>query len=213
MIRADIREAGFLRFLDIPERGAGGRNAGLHAAASEPFQRGDLKVIEKRAQRGFAVKGPVVIGVDRLRILAEQAGEPGIELIGPCGRTISRGVNRASMVSSSARLSTPVDLGNEKITRRDVEERKPEPVLCRIEGGEIVVVLGVEQVGVEHRSRRHDPDHFALHDPLGELRVLHLFADGDLEAAPDEFGNVSIRRVIREIRRAASRCLWTCSAP
>ena len=43
---ADVRQAGLLRFLDIPERGAGRRDAGLHTAAAEPFKRCDLEMVQ-----------------------------------------------------------------------------------------------------------------------------------------------------------------------
>src|SRR3990170_5006316 len=72
----------------------------------------------------------------------------------------------------------PRNLGKKKISCRDVEEGKAVPFVRGVERGKVVIILRVEQVGIEHRARRYDADHLALHDTLGELGVLDLFADG-----------------------------------
>ena len=44
--------------------------------------------------------------------------------------------------------------------------------------------------------RKHTSD-FALDQRFGDARVLHLFADGDLESFADQLGNVTFGRVVR----------------
>src|SRR5512143_837109 len=96
------------------------------------------------------------------------------------------------------KIASPVNLRHEEVARRDIEERKPVTVLGRIEGREVVVVFSIEQVGIKNGSRRYHPNHLALHDALRELRVLHLFADRDLEAAPNKLRDIAIDCVIWE---------------
>ncbi len=48
----------------------------------------------------------------------------------------------------------------------------------------------------DRRARREHARDLALHQLLGEPRVFHLLADGDLEALANELGNVVFRRVI-----------------
>ena len=58
------------------------------------------------------------------------------------------------------------------------------------------------QQGIRSRTWRDDPRHFAPHqfgaDLLpGQPRILHLLADGHLEAFADQFANVAFRGVMR----------------
>ena len=57
-------------------------------------------------------------------------------------------------------------------------------------GQQIVVLVRGEALRLDQQAGGDHLDHFAPHDPLGLLRVLHLLADGHLVAGLDQPGDV-----------------------
>ena len=66
-----------------------------------------------------------------------------------------------------------------------------------VQAGEIVVLRFLQHRALRHGAGGHDADDIALHKPLGERRVFHLLADGDLVAARDEPCHIALGRVVR----------------
>lgn len=65
------------------------------------------------------------------------------------------------------------------------------------ERGEVARQLWIEHVVVEHDARRDHANDLALDEPLRELRILHLLADGNLVAELGQLCEVAARRVVR----------------
>ena len=61
---------------------------------------------------------------------------------------------------------------------------------------QIVIFARLQNLRVDRRSGRHHAGDFALHQLLGEARVLHLVADGHPKAAPDELGDITLGGMI-----------------
>ena len=96
--------------------------------------------------------------------------------------------------SSARRLGG--NRGREKSPGRKLDPRQADRrPLAVARGGaigrEIVARARIEQRVVGHRAGRDDARHFALHEPLGLLRVLHLLADRGAIAGGDQLAEVA----------------------
>ena len=78
----------------------------------------------------------------------------------------------------------------------DVAEGHARLIFAQADRCDVVLLLFFEHVALEHRARRDDAGDGALHQPLGQRRVGHLFADGDLVALLDQLLHVHVHRVI-----------------
>lgn len=87
-----------------------------------------------------------------------------------------------------------------EIPRRQVQERDPGFLLARMEGGQIVVRAGLEDLVVERRSGGDQLGDAPLDNALGEPRILQLVADGHPVACPHEFGQVIVQGMVWEAR-------------
>ena len=92
------------------------------------------------------------------------------------------------------------EAGGVKTAGRKVDPRDPDRRVVHHGSGEVVALAGVQQKFLGQRPGRHDARHFAFHDPLGQLRVLHLVADRDAVAAGDHFPDVRLKLVVRKPR-------------
>ena len=72
----------------------------------------------------------------------------------------------------------------------DVEVREAGRTALGQQRHEIVRCLGLELLVVDDGAGRDDADHLTLDDALGELGILDLIGDRDLEAARDQLGQV-----------------------
>ena len=86
--------------------------------------------------------------------------------------------------------------GGAKLAGRQIERGKAGGVSGAGHAGQKVVFLRA-QMRVGRGSRREHARDLALHQLLGQPRIFHLLADGDLESFANQFGNVVFRRVIR----------------
>ena len=73
-------------------------------------------------------------------------------------------------------------------------------------------LAGVEGRRLELRARRHHPDDFAPHHPLGGARVLHLLAERDPEALLDQAPDVGGARVVGDAAHGDRRALLVLGA-
>ena len=76
-----------------------------------------------------------------------------------------------------------VELCEVEFSRGYVREGEPDFSFIDRKREEEVVLVWREEVVFKQGSGRYYPYHFALHDALGRLWVLHLFAHGNLEPA------------------------------
>jgi len=111
---AYVRKTGLLRLFDIAKRRACGGNAGLHAAATEALERGNLKVVEQCPQGRGDVERPVVAGIDRLRVLTKQRRKTGARLMFPGQYDLAGRKPRKERVELGE-IVTSRDLGHEEI--------------------------------------------------------------------------------------------------
>ncbi len=88
-----------------------------------------------------------------------------------------------------------LELGGAKFASREIERRESHSIARARHAAQEVVLLGAE-MRVGSGARREHPRDLALHQLLGDSRVLHLLADGDLESFANELGDVILSRVV-----------------
>ena len=76
------------------------------------------------------------------------------------------------------------------VRRGNVGETHADGVAVEIQRGEVIVRFVVEKVGLDQRTGGDNADDLALYEVFRRLRVLGLFADGDLVALFDQFADV-----------------------
>ena len=91
-------------------------------------------------------------------------------------------------------------LCGDEFPRRRVGEGDARAALRRNDCQQVVRDLALEERVFYQRARRHDTHDLAAHDSLRGRRVLHLLADGDLDARLDELGQVAVEGVVRDAR-------------
>ena len=104
-------------------------------------------------------------------------------------------------------------LQHEHLARGDVRvgEARLLPVRVQAQGQEVVVLLLLQDVGLDHRSGGDDAGHRALDEALGQGRVLHLLADGHAEPLFHELADVVVHRVVGHA--AHGRALLQAAVP
>ena len=80
---------------------------------------------------------------------------------------------------------------------RNIAEAQAVAAALAEDAGKIIVAALVEHGAFDDRSRRDDAGDIPLDKALGQRRVLHLLADGDLVAARNEPCDIALCRVIR----------------
>ena len=86
--------------------------------------------------------------------------------------------------------------GGAKLAGRKIECGESRGISGARDAGQKVVLLRTK-LRVGRGARRQYARDLALHQLLGEPRVFHLLADGDLEALANQLGDVVLGRVIR----------------
>ena len=87
------------------------------------------------------------------------------------------------------------ELRRAKLAGRKIERRKTHAIPDRRHRRQKVVLLRVQR-RIRCRARRDHARHLAPHQLLRQARVFHLFADRDLEPAPDQFCDVALGGVV-----------------
>ena len=93
-------------------------------------------------------------------------------------------------------LPVPGKGGAAELTGREFAEGDAGAVPGEKDGADVVAAVLGEHGAVRNGAGGDDADDIALHQALGQGRVLQLLADGDLVALGDELGNVSFGAVI-----------------
>ena len=91
-----------------------------------------------------------------------------------------------------------LDFGYFELAGGQIHRRQSGAFPPDVDGGEVMGAFRVEQVILQHCSRGDDAHHLPFHQSLGQFRVFHLFADGDLFALLDQFGNVLVGCMMRD---------------
>ncbi len=88
-------------------------------------------------------------------------------------------------------------LRGRELARRHVEVRQPAGAAFGQERDQIVRRFRIELLVVDDRSRRHHAHDLALDDAFGQLRILDLLGDRDLEAEGHQARQILLGGVVR----------------
>ena len=109
---------------------------------------------------------------------------------------LSRRVGSQLVAQLGFRLATGKG-GRGNLRRGDVGKADADLAVAEADGRKVIVLLFGEQVGLDHRSRRHHADDLPLDEVLCGRRIFHLLANGDLVALFDQLADIYVRRVVR----------------
>ena len=203
---ANVRDVAVQVLAHATQEGAGGRVERGAALAAEAVERGDAEVAQELVVGRDGVEVPFVDG--------RHAGDAGLGeggedlVVARLGRSAGA-VRDDRLAGREARkgggeLRAAGGRLAEELARRELEDADDEALgaLAGLgdDGDEVVVgVLGEERL-LGDGARGDDAgdlaaDHAAA---LDALRVLHLVADGGLEAGADDLGEIGVEGVVRD---------------
>ena len=209
---ADVREIGLLRVAQVVDERAGRPNRGGPILETKPEQALRPQLVEERSPRRLLIEGPSG-GV------RHAGGDPDLGherrgVVESLGRDDLAGLEDGELVGERLPAIGAVVLRGRELAGREIEQGHAEPRRGhgRRDGHHERRLARLEIPGVGQRAGRHDAHHFAPHEALGLLRILHLFADGDAKPLADEPGDVAVGSVERHAahrNRAAAGILRT----
>jgi hypothetical protein len=189
--RFEARQLAGLRQLDIVDERTGGGQLGTGEGAEavecldaverlQPAAR--VLAVEARGGQRRQDRFPFAEQLEQVRLLQQPVRQQ--QLAG-----IKAG-ERGTEVGRGRRL-------DEEIAGRDVEPSEAERAADVGQRHQIVVAARIEQRVLGDRAGGDDADHLAADDGLGAAllrlgRILHLLADGDLEALADQLRKIGI---------------------
>src|SRR4029077_18040975 len=88
-----------------------------------------------------------------------------------------------------------LEFSRAKLARGKIEGGEAHAFAGARDGGQEIIVLRVERRVGRRAGRDHTCD-FASHQLLGYPRIFYLFADRDLEALPNQLGNIALGGVV-----------------
>ena len=190
----EVRGRGLLRLLEIPEDGARRPDRATPARESQPLERRHAEVRPEAVLRLAEVEAPA---------LTRGHGHPGR----PEAREerVAGGHLRRHQdlrrPAEEERLGQALDVGgltHPEVSRRHVGQGDPQVITPAPQRGQEVVATAVQQPRVGDGARGDQPHHLASDQlaPTGR-RGLHLVADGDLQAGPDQSRDVGVDGVMR----------------
>ena len=180
-----VVEGGALGFAQVVQNRSGGGDRGGAAREAASIERQQAEVLEQGALGVVEAENPVFeIGAEksarnRRRFRREQ------HLAGPKLLQVGGGV-------------PGVYLGHAELAGRDVHVSHRAAGAGAREGGEVVVLVGSQQLRRRRRAGRDDPGDLALHQFFGKAGILHLVADGYAIALLDKAGDVALGGVVRD---------------
>ena len=193
--RAHVRQRRLLRRARVVQQRAGRADGERNVVGAEPREVQRAELAGHRLLRGLAVELPRGQRPARRRASAQRRG------IGVVRHQELRGNDALE----HARRVRQRDLGQRERARREVEPRDARALAGRDVGGEQAVALGLQQVRVGERARRHDARDLALDRTLARRRVAELFDDHDGLALLHEPRQVRFERVVRHARHRNRR--------
>ena len=111
---------------------------------------------------------------------------------------IAHDLGRSKTVQFVEKLALAVHFRHEEITGRHIRGRDTVFVRQIDDAHQIIVLRLVERLHINVRSRCYHADHFALYNAFGQLRIFHLFADGNFVPLLYKAVDIRIRRMKRD---------------
>ena len=186
--RGDVSRLAVLGELEVVEDRSGGRDAACKVVHAEALERGGAELPAELLAVHLLGEDPLVepVGVE-----PRSEGSRETVLIAALVDHLLRCEVRDQLVHVGV-----VALGNVEFAGRDVEKGHTRCPPAEVDRGDVVVLLVGQDVVAQHDARRDQFDHPALDQPLDQLRVLELFADGHTFAGPHQFREVGIDGVV-----------------
>ena len=90
----------------------------------------------------------------------------------------------------------PGDLGHQHAAGGNIGKGQTAALPCRAQAANVVIAALLQHVGLHQGAGGHHPYNIPLDHPLGQRRVFHLLADGNLVALFHQPGNVVFHTVV-----------------
>ena len=214
-IEFQLPHMGKARFLQLAERPQQRARA---APDLRPLR--EAKLIERLAELLFHELRRLLRSKQLVRAKIGAAAQPLLQCAGQLlafGRVAAAqhlGRGKAPQLGDDAlhSLRTLGLRGIERAGRNIAEAQAVAPALAE-DAGKIIVAALVEHGAFDDRSRRDNAGDIPLDKALGQRRVLHLFADGDLVAARNEPCDIALCRVIRHAAHGDLLGLFLAAIP
>lgn len=178
---------------EVVEDGAGGRDAARHVVDAESLERRGAELLAE------------LLAVDLLR------EDPFVEPVGVVLRSEGFGeaLLAAALVDDLLGREVRDELvdvgvrpfGHVELARGDVQKGHARRPAAEVDRAEVGVLLVGEDVVTQDDARGHQLDDAALDEPLDELRVLELLADGHALTRTHQLGQVGVDGMIGESRQ------------
>ena len=118
-------------------------------------------------------------------------------------------LRRRKLIDLIKKLPAGVNLRHQELPGRDIRCGNSVLSIHVHNAHEVVVLRLIQSLGAGDGARGHHPDHLPLHQPLGQLGILHLLRDGHLVAVLDQAVEIGVHRMVghaahgRPLRQAA----------
>ena len=188
--RGDVLELVVLGQVEIIQNGTRGHDGTVHRRDAEPLEVVHLEVAKEPVGGAFQGERPVV-HLEGEITGRERLGET------PAVAALDEHLLGREVPHQLVHI-VDVALGSEKLAGADVEKGHPYRFFAKMNRGQEVVLLAVEDGAAHHHTGGHQLGDAALHQLLGELGVLELVADGHALAGPDELGQIGVERMMRK---------------
>ncbi|MPM35347.1 hypothetical protein SDC9_81938 [bioreactor metagenome] len=168
--------------------------AAAQIPAAETVERHHLKMAAQRVGGEFGGENPVVkFGEEHLiahrRELAVEF--PAFELAAR-----HQTLPRRKPGEFALRRRAVGEFGHLEFPGADVKRRQRIVALAEIERHQKIADRRIEHARIDDRARSDDPGDRAFDDALGQLRILELLRDGDLDPGIEQARQLRVKRVI-----------------
>ena len=174
-----VGKGGFLSLLKILKKGSRRDDAAVIILQAKAFQRIGLKLFFQRPFAEIIIKIPVLQAVDAgpeplFQVLdIYTAHQEGLVADNLCRRKLRDLVQKLPLV---------FHLRHQIVAGTDVRDGNAVLVRCADNTHNIVIFGFIQSLDAHVGTRGHNLDDFPFHQAFGQLRIFHLFADGDLVA-------------------------------
>ena len=188
-----------LRVAQVVQHSPAGRDGAELARQAEPVERQQLEMLPENTVRIIRGEDPVF-----------QFRNDPLPLLGLGKQRRFGGYQQFPRAHAleQPRQFRGVYFRSPELTGGDIHVREPGPRAVAHHGGQVVVLVRAQQVGIRRGARRDDARDFAAHQFLARARLFHLLADGDAIPAPDQFRDVILGGVIRHAAHRNGRAFF-----
>ncbi len=192
----DMTDRPFLGLPQIVKHGPGRPHRPGQLGAAEGFKGRTIEKIFQQTRGPIRLKDPFRYRVDHPtgELAAQEALDfPAVSILGQ---------QHLAGIDSSDFTAEPLPVagfGHPELAGGDVEHgNSPSVSGTRGQGHQVIVLLGLQRIGIDHQAGGYNPNNLPLDDPFGGPGVFNLLADGNLESVFDQLGNVGLAAVIRD---------------